>query len=125
VEALTLRSTALAADGVQPSKGRTRDHRLLGPHDARDLARAQSSPALLSHRIRFTETSIPIIDDHALPPVDNVVIAANRSPEGLEVCMCVRQFAQGAAHAQESVPANPWCAGTTAVRSAALAISVR
>jgi GntR family transcriptional regulator len=85
VEALTLRSTALAAAGVQLSKRRTRDHRLLGPHDARDLARAQSSPALLSHRIRFTGTSIAIIDDHALPPVDSVVIAANRSPEGLEV----------------------------------------
>jgi hypothetical protein len=85
VEALTLRSTALAADGVQPSKGRAPDHRLLGPHDARDLARAQSNPALLSHQISFTETGIPIIDDHALPSADSVVIGANRSPDGLEV----------------------------------------
>jgi GntR family transcriptional regulator len=57
----------------------------LGPHDARDLARPQSSPALLSHRISFTETGIPIIDDHALLPADSVVITANRSPERLEV----------------------------------------
>jgi DNA-binding GntR family transcriptional regulator len=57
----------------------------LGPHDARDLARPQSSPALLSHRISFTETGSPIIDDHALLPADSVVITANRSPERLEV----------------------------------------
>lgn len=57
----------------------------LGPHDARDLARPPASPALLSHRISFTETGIPVIDDHALLPADSVVITANRSPERLEV----------------------------------------
>jgi GntR family transcriptional regulator len=57
----------------------------LGPHDARDLGRPQCSPALLSHRISFTKTSIPVIDDHALLPADSVVITANRSAERLEV----------------------------------------
>ena len=57
----------------------------LGPHDACELSRPQSSPALLSHRISFTETGIPIIDDHALLPANSVVITANRSPERLEV----------------------------------------
>ena len=57
----------------------------LGPHDARDLARPQSSPALLSHRTSFTNTGIPIIDDHALLPAGSVVITANRSPERLDV----------------------------------------
>ncbi len=84
MEALTWRSTALVADGVQPPKGRAGPP-AARPHDAGDLARAQSSPALLSHRISFTETGIPIIDDHALPAADSVVIAENRSPDGLEV----------------------------------------
>jgi len=57
----------------------------LGPHDARDLGRPQCSPALLSHRISFTKTSIPVIDDHALLPADSVVITANRSAKRLEV----------------------------------------
>ena len=57
----------------------------LGPHDARDLARPQSSPALLSHRVSFTKTGIPVIDDHALLPADGIVITANRSPERLDV----------------------------------------
>jgi GntR family transcriptional regulator len=51
----------------------------------RDLARPQSSPALLSHRISFTSTDIPVIDDHALLPTDSVIITANRSPDHLEV----------------------------------------
>lgn len=57
----------------------------LGPHDARDPARPQSSPALLSHRISFTKTGIPVIDDHALLPADSVAITVNRSAERLEV----------------------------------------
>jgi GntR family transcriptional regulator len=57
----------------------------LGPHDARDLARPESSAALLSHRISFTKAGIPIIDDYALLPADSVVITANRSAERLEV----------------------------------------
>jgi DNA-binding GntR family transcriptional regulator len=57
----------------------------LSPNDARDLARPPSSPALLSHRISFTQTGLPVIDDHALLPADSVVITANRSPERLEV----------------------------------------
>jgi len=57
----------------------------LGPHDARDLARPPSSPALLSHRISFTATGVPVIDDHALLPADSVAITANRSAERLDV----------------------------------------
>jgi GntR family transcriptional regulator len=57
----------------------------LGPHDARDLARPQGSPALLSHRISFTNVGIPVIDDHALLPADSAVITVNRSAEHLEV----------------------------------------
>ena len=57
----------------------------LGPDDARDLARPESSPALLSHRISFTETGIPVIDDHALLPADSGAITVNRSAKRLEV----------------------------------------
>jgi GntR family transcriptional regulator len=57
----------------------------LGPADARDLARAEASPALLSHRISFTEAGAAIVDDHALLPGDSVAITANRSPGRLEV----------------------------------------
>jgi GntR family transcriptional regulator len=57
----------------------------LGPDDARDLARPQCSPALLSHRISFTAAGVPLIDDHALLPADSVVITVNRSAERLEV----------------------------------------
>ena len=57
----------------------------LGPDDARDLARPQGSPALLSHRISFTATGVPLIDDQALLPADSAVIAMNRSAERLEL----------------------------------------
>jgi GntR family transcriptional regulator len=57
----------------------------LGPRDARDLARPAGSPALLSHRISFTVTGVPVVDDHALLPGDAVAITANRSAERLEV----------------------------------------
>jgi len=57
----------------------------LGLRDARDLARPESSPALLSHRISFTTTSVPIIDDYALLPADSVAITVSRSPGHLEV----------------------------------------
>jgi GntR family transcriptional regulator len=57
----------------------------LGPRDARDLARPQASPALLSHRISFTSTGTPVVDDHALLPADSVVITANRSAERLDL----------------------------------------
>lgn len=53
--------------------------------DARDLDRPENSPALLSHRISFTVTGDPVIDDHALLPGDSVAITANRSAEHLEV----------------------------------------
>jgi GntR family transcriptional regulator len=53
--------------------------------DARDLARPRGSPALLSHRVSFTATGIPVLDDHALLPGDSVAITANRSPERLDV----------------------------------------
>jgi GntR family transcriptional regulator len=58
---------------------------VLGPDDARDLARPRSSLALLSHRISFTQTGTPVIDDHALLPADSVVITADRSAERLDV----------------------------------------
>jgi DNA-binding GntR family transcriptional regulator len=57
----------------------------LGPHDARDLARPQHSPALLSHRISFTAAGVPLIDDHAVLPADSVAITVNRSAERLDV----------------------------------------
>lgn len=57
----------------------------LGPEDARDLARPEASPALLSHRISFTAAGLPIVDDHALLPGDSVAITASRSPDHLEV----------------------------------------
>jgi GntR family transcriptional regulator len=57
----------------------------LGPQDARDLARPQGSPALLSHRTSFTAAGVPLIDDHALLSADSVVITVNRSAERLEV----------------------------------------
>jgi GntR family transcriptional regulator len=57
----------------------------LGQRDARDLARPRSSPALLSHRISFTTTGLPVIDDYALLPADRVAITVNRSPGHLEV----------------------------------------
>jgi len=57
----------------------------LGPHDARDLARPQSSPALLSHRISFSKTGTPVVGDHALLAADSVVISVSRSVERHEV----------------------------------------
>lgn len=57
----------------------------LGPLDARDPARPEASPALLSHRISFTTTGMPIVNDHALLPGDSVAITANRCPGRLEV----------------------------------------
>lgn len=57
----------------------------LGPRDARDLGRPQASPALLSHRISFTSSGLPVIDDHALLPAGSVVVTANRSPDHLDV----------------------------------------
>ena len=57
----------------------------LGPHDARDLARPRSSPALVSHRISFTAAGVPLVDDHALLPADSVVFTVNRTAERLEV----------------------------------------
>jgi GntR family transcriptional regulator len=57
----------------------------LSPADARDLARPPHIPALLSHRIGFTLSGAPIIDDHALLPGDSVAITVNRTPQHLEV----------------------------------------
>ena len=57
----------------------------LGSQDASDLGRPEASLALLSHRISFTVTGVPVIDDHALLPGDSVAITANRSAEHLEV----------------------------------------
>jgi GntR family transcriptional regulator len=57
----------------------------LGRQDASDLARPEGSPALLSHRISFTATGVPIVDDHALLPGDSVAITARRSADHLEV----------------------------------------
>jgi GntR family transcriptional regulator len=57
----------------------------LGRQDASDLVRPEGSPALLSHRISFTATGVPIVDDHALLPGDSVAITARRSADRLEV----------------------------------------
>ena len=57
----------------------------LGPQDASDLARAEGSLALLSHRVSFTAAGLPVVDDHALLPGDSVAITANRSAGHLEV----------------------------------------
>jgi GntR family transcriptional regulator len=57
----------------------------LGPQDATDLARAEGSLALLSHRVSFTAAGLPVVDDHALLPGDSVAITANRSAGQLEV----------------------------------------
>jgi GntR family transcriptional regulator len=57
----------------------------LGPADARDLDRAEASPALLSHQLSFTTTGVPVIDDHALLPGDSVAITASRSADHLDV----------------------------------------
>jgi GntR family transcriptional regulator len=57
----------------------------LCPDDARDLARPEGSPALLSHRVSFTAAGVPLIDDHALLAADSVVITVNRSAERLDV----------------------------------------
>jgi GntR family transcriptional regulator len=57
----------------------------LGRHDARDLSRPRSSPALLSHRVSFTAAGRPVIDDYALLPADGVAITVNRTPGHLEV----------------------------------------
>jgi GntR family transcriptional regulator len=57
----------------------------LGADDARDLARPEGSPALLSHRVSFTGAGVPLVDDHALLAADSVVITVNRSAERLDV----------------------------------------
>jgi GntR family transcriptional regulator len=57
----------------------------LRPADARDLARPEASPALLSHQVSFTAVGTAIIDDHALLPGDAVAITASRSPGRLDV----------------------------------------
>lgn len=57
----------------------------LAPDDARDLARATASPALLSHRISFTAAGLPIVDDHALLPGDSIAITASRSHGRVDV----------------------------------------
>lgn len=58
---------------------------VLGPADARDLARPPGSPALLSHRVSFTASGAPVIDDHALLAGDSVAITASRTLQRLEV----------------------------------------
>jgi len=58
---------------------------VLCPDDARDLARPEGSPALLSHRVSFTTDGVPLIDDHALLAADSVVVSVNRSPDRLDV----------------------------------------
>ena len=57
----------------------------LGADDARDLARPEGSPALLSHRVSFTAADVPLIDDRALLAADSIVLTVNRSAERLDV----------------------------------------
>jgi GntR family transcriptional regulator len=78
--------TILAGHGLAIARAdETITPETLGLRDARDLARPPSSPALLSHRISFTATGIPVIDDYALLPADSVAITVNRSPGRLDV----------------------------------------
>src|SRR3984957_5103309 len=58
---------------------------VLSSRDARDLARPASSSALLSHRVSFTATGRPVIDDPVPLPDDSVSITVTRSPGRLEV----------------------------------------
>lgn len=57
----------------------------LGPTDAHDLARPETSPALSSHQVSFTAAGTAIVDDHALLPGDAIAITASRSPGRLDV----------------------------------------
>jgi DNA-binding GntR family transcriptional regulator len=78
--------TLLAGHGLAVTRAsETITPTALGWQDASDLGRPEASLALLSHRISFTVTGVPIIDDHALLPGDSVAITANRSAEHLEV----------------------------------------
>jgi len=88
LEDLSLRGlyTILAGHGLAVARAdETITPAALSTGDARDLARPRSSPALLSHRVSFTATDIPVIDDYALLPADSVAITVNRSPGRLEV----------------------------------------
>ena len=78
---------AILAEHGQPitSASETITPTTLSAADARDLGRPRDHPALLSHRISFTATGGPIVDDHALLPGDSVAITANRTPQHLEV----------------------------------------
>jgi DNA-binding GntR family transcriptional regulator len=78
--------TILAEHG-QPitSASETITPTMLNAAAARDLARPAGIPALLSHRISFTITGAPMIDDHALIPSGSVAISVNRTPQHLEV----------------------------------------
>jgi GntR family transcriptional regulator len=78
--------TVLAEHGLAVARAsETITPAVLGPHDARELARPADSPALLSHRISFTAGDVPVVDDHALLPGDSVAITANRSPDRVAV----------------------------------------
>jgi GntR family transcriptional regulator len=78
--------TLLADHGLTVTQAReTITPTLLGPQEARELGRPENSPALLSHRLSFTEAGVPIVDDHAVLPGDSVAITANRSPDRLDV----------------------------------------
>ena len=88
LEDLQLRGlyTILAEHGLAIARAdETITSAALSSRDARDLARPRSSPALLSHRVSFTATGSPVIDDYALLPADSVAISVNRSPGRLEV----------------------------------------
>jgi GntR family transcriptional regulator len=78
--------TVLAEHGLAVARAdETITPTVLGPLDARDLARPQSSPALLSHRISFTADGLPIVDDQVLLPGDSFAIIASRSADRLDV----------------------------------------
>jgi GntR family transcriptional regulator len=78
--------TSLAEHGLTVTRAEeTISPTTLGPADARDLARPQASPALVSHRVSFTAAGIAVVDDHVLLPGDRVALPASRSPERLDV----------------------------------------
>lgn len=87
----------------------------LSSPDARDLARPEASPALLSHRISFTMADVPIIDDHAVLTGDSVAITANRTPDRVEVhyTLAGLQTAEDENRSGQRQPSRSGCSAAT------------
>lgn len=78
--------TVLAEHGLTIARtSETITPTVLSADDAADLARAEGSPALLSHQASFALDDVPVIDDRALLAGDSVAITASRSADELDV----------------------------------------